>query len=139
MTISALARQAGLRPSAIRYYESIGLLPVPPRRNGQRSFDAHALRRLAVIRQAQRAGFTLDEARVVVQSPDALSQEWNAIAGAKLHQLDQQIAELKSKQDLIRRFQRDCHCRTADQCGSRLLTLEPDAMLDIRPHSSDCP
>ena len=33
LTIGAVARQAGLRPSALRYYESIGLLPAPRREN----------------------------------------------------------------------------------------------------------
>jgi MerR family redox-sensitive transcriptional activator SoxR len=122
MTISGLAKQAGLRPSAIRYYESIGLLAPPPRRNGQRSYDARALRRLAVIRRAQDAGFTLDEARVVVQSPDALAQEWNRVAARKLEELDAQIGKLRAMQDLIRRMQRSCTCRDADQCGQRMLS-----------------
>ena len=125
MTISTLARQAGLRASAIRYYESIGLLEPAPRRNGPRRYDVRALRRLAVIRQAQQAGFTLDEVRVVVQSPDDLAAEWNAIAGAKLQQMDAQIAELKRKQELIRRVQVECQCRTADQCGGRILLDAP--------------
>src|SRR5690242_17893511 len=49
MTISAVARQAGLQPSAIRYYERVGLLPPPIRAQGQRRYDAHVLQQLAVI------------------------------------------------------------------------------------------
>ena len=122
MTISTLARKAGLRPSAIRYYESIGLLPPAPRRStgGPRIYDAHALRRLAVIRQAQNAGFTLDEARAVVQAKD-LAAEWNSIADRKLGELDMQVGRLQAKQDLIRRVQTHCHCRTAEQCGAMLV------------------
>ena len=122
MIISALARQTGLRPSAIRYYESIGLLAPPPRRSGQRSYDARALRQLAVIRRAQDAGFTLDEVRIVVQSPDSLAQEFDAIATRKLTELDTQIARLQARQELIRRVQRNCHCQTADQCGGLMLS-----------------
>ena len=121
MTISALARQAGLRPSAIRYYESIGLLPPASRRNGQRIYDVGALRRLAVVQKAQQAGFSLDEARAVVQSPDSLSEVWNAIATRKLEELEVEINRLKGRQELIRRVQVNCRCRNADQCGREVL------------------
>ncbi|MGN6810513.1 MAG: MerR family DNA-binding transcriptional regulator, partial [Thermomicrobiales bacterium] len=40
LTISAVARQAGLRPSALRYYEAAGLLPAPARVSGRRRYDA---------------------------------------------------------------------------------------------------
>ena len=126
MTISAVAKQTGFRPSAIRYYESIGLLAPVPRRGGQRSYDARVLRRLAVIRQAQEAGFTLDEIRIVVQSPDALAAEWNAIATRKLEELNTQIERLRGRQALIRRVQQSCACRDADQCGAAVLATTRD-------------
>jgi MerR family redox-sensitive transcriptional activator SoxR len=142
MTISALAKQAGLRPSAIRYYESIGLLAPPPRRSGQRSYDARALRRLAVIRQAQDAGFTLDEVRIVVQSPDSLSEEWNRVAVRKLEELDAQIGKLRGMQDLIRRVQRSCRCRDADECGRAVLQKRLrmlSSSIDPASSTNDCP
>ena len=61
-----VARQAGLKTSAIRYYESVGLLPEPERQSGQRRYGADTLRRLQVIDVAKRAGFSLDEARVLL-------------------------------------------------------------------------
>jgi MerR family redox-sensitive transcriptional activator SoxR len=142
MTISALARQAGLRPSAIRYYESIGLLAPPPRRSGQRSYDVRALRRLAVIRQAQDAGFTLDEVRTVVQSPDSLSEEWKRVAARKLEELDAEIGKLRGMQDLIRRHQGSCKCGNADECGAAVLRKRLRMLSSsIEPASStnDCP
>ena len=63
MQISELARQAGLRASAIRFYERIGLLPPARRVSGQRRYDHGVLSRLAVIERARQSGFTLDEAR----------------------------------------------------------------------------
>jgi len=122
MTISAVARQSGLRPSAIRYYESIGLLAPPARRAGQRSYDIRVLRALAVIRQAQDAGFSLDEIRIIVQSPDSLSQEWNRVAVRKLEELEGQIETLRARQELIRRVQQSCRCSNADQCGAKVLS-----------------
>ena len=42
MSIGELARRAGIRASAIRYYESIGLMPSPIRSSGRRQYDPHA-------------------------------------------------------------------------------------------------
>ena len=63
LAISDVARVFGLRTSAIRYYEQIGILPPPVRKNGQRRYEKSALFRLAVVQRAQESGFTLDEIR----------------------------------------------------------------------------
>ena len=52
-----------MKPSAIRYYEKLGILPVPERVSGRRCYDKTVLYRLAVIQQARQAGFGLDEIR----------------------------------------------------------------------------
>jgi DNA-binding transcriptional MerR regulator len=61
LSISEVARQIGLRPSAIRYYEQIGILPPAHRVSGQRRYDVTVLHRLIVIQRARQTGFTLDE------------------------------------------------------------------------------
>ena len=63
LTISQVAQQIRLRPSAIRYYERIGLLPPPQRVNGQRRYDRTVLYRLAIIQRARQLGFSLGEIR----------------------------------------------------------------------------
>ena len=63
IAISDVARVFGLRTSAIRYYEQIGILPPPMRKNGQRRYDNRALFRLAVVQRAREKGFTLEEIR----------------------------------------------------------------------------
>jgi MerR family redox-sensitive transcriptional activator SoxR len=63
VAISDVARVFGLRTSAIRYYEQIGILPPPMRKNGQRRYDNSALFRLAVVQRAREKGFTLEEIR----------------------------------------------------------------------------
>src|SRR5260370_9466800 len=71
LAIGELAKLAGKRPSLIRYYEQIGLLPQPVRISGQRRYDAGTVRTLAVIDTAQPAGLTLDEITVLLAaSPD---------------------------------------------------------------------
>jgi MerR family redox-sensitive transcriptional activator SoxR len=61
LRIGELAERAGLATSAIRYYESIGLLPEPYRVSGQRRYGDDTLKRLEFIAGAQQAGFTLRE------------------------------------------------------------------------------
>lgn len=63
LAISDVARVFGLRASAIRYYEQIGILPPPMRKNGKRRYDESALFRLAVVQRARETGFTLEEIR----------------------------------------------------------------------------
>ncbi len=59
LAISDVARVFGLRTSAIRYYEQIGILPRAMRKNGQRRYDNSVLFRLAVVQRARETGFTL--------------------------------------------------------------------------------
>src|SRR5437762_13664706 len=63
MTIGEVARRTGLRTSAIRYYEKIGLLPKTQRISGQRRYERGVFNYLAVIDVAKRAGFRVDEMR----------------------------------------------------------------------------
>jgi len=65
LSIADVAHQARLKPSAIRYYEKLRLLPAPERISGQRRYDKTVLYRLAVIQQARQAGFRLDEIQLL--------------------------------------------------------------------------
>ncbi len=53
LTIGQIAQRAGIQTSAIRYYESIGLLPSPKRVNKRRYYDLSVLRRLGLIQLAR--------------------------------------------------------------------------------------
>ena len=86
-TIGEVARRAGVRPSKLRYYEGIGMLPSPERANGRRRYDAEVLRevldRLAIVRVAQQAGFTISEVRTLLDgfSEDTPpSERWRVLA-----------------------------------------------------------
>jgi MerR family transcriptional regulator, redox-sensitive transcriptional activator SoxR len=95
MTIGEVARRAELRPSAIRYYEKLGLLPRPSRVSGQRRYDAHVLERLAIVRFAKFVGFRIDEIKELLDgSPDRPPpQRWRQIAEQKVAQVDAMITE----------------------------------------------
>jgi MerR family redox-sensitive transcriptional activator SoxR len=115
LLIGALARRAGVRPSTIRYYESIGLLPEPERVAGRRHYSEDTLRTLAVIGTAQRAGLSLDEIRELLAAPDAVSERLRAIATRKLPEVDALIERAR----LVRTWLEaaaDCRCPTLEEC-----------------------
>jgi MerR family transcriptional regulator, redox-sensitive transcriptional activator SoxR len=118
LTIGELARLAGKRPSMIRYYEQIGLLPQPVRVSGQRRYDPGTARTLAVIDTAQRAGLTLDEIKVLLSaSPDDKSaiDRLREVADRKLPE----IAALLERTELVRHWLEcaaRCECPDLDEC-----------------------
>lgn len=119
LSISDVARRFGLRPSALRYYEQIGIISPPPRSGGQRRYDATALHRLAVVQRGRQLGFTLAEILelfVGFQAETAASERWQRLSARKLAELDATLARIKSMKRLLRRMQR-CGCRTLEQCG----------------------
>jgi DNA-binding transcriptional MerR regulator len=72
MRIGELARRSSLAPSAVRYYEQLGLLAEPERTaSGYRAYGDDALGRLTFIRSAQAVGLTLAEVRQVLGVRDA--------------------------------------------------------------------
>ena len=94
LSIGAVARASGLAASALRYYERAGLLPAPPRRSGQRRYGEHVFGRIALIRLALEAGFTVSETRLFVSgfSPDTPpAARWRLLAARKLVELKAQM------------------------------------------------
>ena len=104
MTISEVAQQAGLRPSAIRYYESVNLLPTPRRVSGQRRYGPDALRRLSFIQTAQAAGFTLAEMQMLFNGLDGanpLSERWRTLAQQKMSEVDALIERAQGMKKML--------------------------------------
>src|SRR5262249_49714371 len=94
MTIGEVARQAGVRTSAIRYYERMGLLPPPRRQSGRRDYDPDAVAQLAVIQFARATGFSLRDTRQLVRGftpTTAAGPRWRALAAAKIEEIDRLI------------------------------------------------
>ncbi len=117
--IGEVARRAGVNPSAIRFYEREGLLPEPERTGGRRRFREDTVHRLAVIDVAKRAGFSLDEIRTLLSSVDGgapAHEQLQALAAAKLPQLDAQIERAKSMRGWLAAASR-CGCATLESCA----------------------
>jgi MerR family redox-sensitive transcriptional activator SoxR len=114
LTIGEVARRAGLKTSAIRYYESRGLLPEPERVAGHRRYGDDTLRRLRVIDVAKRAGFSLDEARVLLTDGDG--EHLRALAERKLPEVDDLIARAQAIRAWLVTAS-GCRCDTLDVCA----------------------
>jgi MerR family redox-sensitive transcriptional activator SoxR len=82
LSIGEVARRTGRRPSSIRYYEQIGLLPKALRVAGRRVYGPDTLRLLAVIQTSQRAGLSLEEIKALLAAAPG-----NAAAVERLRQV----------------------------------------------------
>ena len=126
MLIGDLADRAGLSAKAIRFYEQAGLLPQPPRTSsGYRDYPPGAVDRLAFIRHAQAAGFTLADIRGVLairDSGQAPCQHVSVLIGEHLAQVERRIAELTRTKDVLKDLQRlaavtnPADCAESDIC-----------------------
>src|SRR5262245_31892761 len=120
LTISQVAHQIRIRPSAIRYYERIGLLPRAERLSGQRRYDASVLYRLAIIQRARHLGFSLSEIRHLFfgfQDVTRPSVRWRTLSQRKLEELEQLMDGIKAVRALLKKLTTKCRCDSLDQCG----------------------
>jgi MerR family redox-sensitive transcriptional activator SoxR len=119
LAIGEVATRAGIETSAIRYYESLGLLPRPRRAGGKRRYDTEVLDRLALIALAKDAGFTMAEIRQLVSetTPTAVPEEkWRLLATRKLAELDEAAARLKRMRRVLRQALQ-CGCVDLAACA----------------------
>ncbi|PTL75755.1 MerR family transcriptional regulator [Vitiosangium sp. GDMCC 1.1324] len=118
LSIGQLAQAAGLRTSAIRYYEEIGLLPAPERQGSRRVYGAEALEQLKRIALAQAAGFSLQEVKLLERGlgdGEPAPQRWRRLAARKLSEVDAQIARLRRMRALLHRALH-CECTSMRAC-----------------------
>lgn len=117
LTIAKLARAGGVGVETVRFYQRKGLLETPTREHGIRRYGSDDLRRLRFIRQAQVAGFTLQEIKELLDL-DASEDRARAreLAKARVKALDAKIAELESARDALRRLARECGSGSAGPC-----------------------
>jgi len=124
MTIGEVARRTGLRASAIRYYEKIGLLPKPQRIGGQRRYDGGVFNCLAVIDVARRAGFRVEEVQQLFHGFGRgipAFHRWQVLAQRKITEMDDLIARARKMKLLLQKADR-CKCLDLEDCGEVFLT-----------------
>ena len=117
LTIGQFAAAGGVGVETIRFYQRKGLLTEPTRESGIRRYTPDDVRRLRFIRQAQVAGFTLQEIGKLL-ALDATEDRAQArdLARARVRALNEKIAELKRARDALRRLATECGEGTKGPC-----------------------
>ena len=121
LRIGEVARSAGVNIQTLRYYERRGLV-VPPfrRHSGQREYDEADIRRVRIIKAAQRLGFTLAEIQEMfdLSAHRRATGELHARAKAKVVEIDERIAALQAmRADLTAVVAAECDSLTDCSCG----------------------
>ena len=125
ITIGELSRRTGVAASALRFYEERGLIRSERTAGNQRRFARATVRRVAVIRAAQRCGISLEEVGSVLarlphdRTPTAA--DWHRLSQAWRERLDARIAALEGLRDKLTGCI-GCGCLSLDRCG----LLNPD-------------
>ena len=122
MKIGELARHAGLRASAIRYYEKLGLLAPPHRVGGQRRYPADTLDRVLLIRFASDMGFSLAEIKLFLsglRDKAPVGPLWKKLAAKKLSEVEDSIARSLRLKALLQNLLH-CRCASLKQCVAAL-------------------
>jgi MerR family transcriptional regulator, redox-sensitive transcriptional activator SoxR len=132
MSIGEVGELSGLQPSAIRYYERIGLLPKPPRSGGKRRYEASVLEWLSLIALAREGGFTMAEIKRLVTgfTPGTRpAARWEELATQKLAEIDAMVARAERMRAVLR-IALDCGCFRIEDCS---------ALLDAGPVNGQSP
>lgn len=122
MKIGQLAHRAGLRASAIRYYERLGLLAPPHRVGGQRRYSPDALDRVLLIRFASEMGFSLAEIKLFLsglREYAPVGPRWKKLATKKISEVEESIARSLRLKTLLQNLL-DCRCASLKQCVAAL-------------------
>ena len=119
LTIGEVARRAGVATSAIRYYESIGLLPPAYRVHGHRRYGTDVLGTLAFVGVAQSAGFTLDEIKQLMRGSDegdGMAPQMRALSSVKLTEVEALLARAGAMKGWLE-VANSCTCATPAECA----------------------
>jgi MerR family redox-sensitive transcriptional activator SoxR len=133
MSIGEVARRMGLRTSAVRYYERLGLIPKPPRVSGRRRYDDRVLERLAMVRFAKHVGFSVAEIKVLLGGVEGRppTERWRKLAAEKVAQVDMFVARAGAIRKLLAETL-DHQCPKLVERGRALPAAKPRPGLGLR-------
>ena len=119
MTIGQLAARSGVAPSALRYYERLGLIRAGRTGGNQRRYERAGLRRVSFIRIAQQVGVSLEEIRTALDSlPESRTpsaKDWARLSALWRDRLDEKIRLMtKLRDDLSGCI--GCGCLSLQRC-----------------------
>lgn len=119
IAIGELSRRTGNNIETIRYYERIGLVPVPPRRGRYRSYGSEDVGRLRFVWRARRLGFTLDEVRallVLAKGGQKSCGKVRSLAAAHLTDVKAKIVDLRRMERVLTDAVRACDAGSLPVC-----------------------
>ena len=120
LTIGKLSDQSGVKIETIRYYEKIGLMPHPPRKEGGHRVysDAHA-QRLRFIKRGRELGFSLENIRVLIGLEDKKPScaEVYDISTEHLEEIRNKIADLKKLERALSSMAKKCDRNETPDCA----------------------
>lgn len=114
MDIGEVVARSGVKPSALRYYEEIGLIAPVARHGLRRQYDPEVLLRLKLIVMGKLAGFSLDEIAAMF-GRDGRPDLPRATLHARADELDRQIRQLTALRDTLRHVA-DCRAPSHMEC-----------------------
>jgi MerR family redox-sensitive transcriptional activator SoxR len=120
MAIGEVAGRSGMAPSALRYYEDLGLISATRTPGGARRYPRSVLRRLALIRAARNVGLSLPEIRSALDSlppgRPPTATDWAQLSRGWRDRLDEQIAALTKLRDGLTSCI-GCGCLSLGRCA----------------------
>ncbi|ULN65102.1 redox-sensitive transcriptional activator SoxR [Vibrio gigantis] len=119
LTIGQLSERSGVAPSALRFYETKGLIASIRTNGNQRRYQSAMLRRIALIQVAQSIGFTLEEITeelaTLPMNQTATKRDWERVAKKWQGQLDSKMAQIRSLQENLTGCI-GCGCLSMQKC-----------------------
>ena len=109
MTIGEVAKLSGLSASAIRFYESAGVLPRAPRKSGVRQYDASSVDVLKLLRYYRRCGVPIDHLVDLFHPDPALREERRRLLRLRIVELERSIREAREMKQRLHALL-DCAC-----------------------------
>ena len=120
LTIGVLAERTGLAPSAIRYYETQGLLGPLRNNGGQRRYLRGDIRRLSFVMICQQLGYSLTDIREALaslpQGRNPTKADWTRLSKRFRGDLDARIDQLSALRDKLDGCI-GCGCLSLESCA----------------------
>lgn len=122
ITIGQLAETAEVNVETIRYYQRIGLLPLPDRDYGRiRRYSKTDLKRVRFIKRAQALGFSLEEVALLLELSDGEHcKETRLLAEKKLAMVNKKIDDLAAMQKSLKGLITQC-AKGSRRCGCPII------------------
>lgn len=118
LTIGRLARAASIGVETVRYYQELGLIPVPKKQGSYRQYPVALIGRIRFIKRAQELGFTLKEISGLLKLQDGSDRATiRAIANERVAQIESKLLDLNRMHQVLSHLVHECeHTKSGSPC-----------------------